>query len=163
MALTSEKTTSISGLLFNEAFCGILLYAAMDAYCKEAHKEGIPFSLCYLVLPMVLTEEIAESIGSRTKFLTWIQRNEASLAAFSVRCRGFRQLTNRTLLFLFSCGQITDVSDKAEILLSNKRTIKRTRPGSEVHGCVLKCWTIGRWFARTNNVETIYSALGVLP
>lgn len=161
--MTGEKSASISELLFNEAFCGALLYAAMDAYCSEADKEGIPILLCYLILPMALTEEIANSINSRAKFLTWIQRNEAALAAFPMRCSGFRQLTNRTLLFLFSYGQIVGISDKAEILLSNNRAIKRTKPGSETHACVLKCQTIGRWFARTSSVETVYSMLGVLP
>jgi hypothetical protein len=46
--------------LFNPAFCGLVLFRAMQGY-EEEDPNGIPFSLSLLVLPSVLVQRYARS------------------------------------------------------------------------------------------------------
>lgn len=47
--------------LFNPAFCGVVLFRAMQSY-EEENSQGMPFSLALLVLPLCLQKILAKCL-----------------------------------------------------------------------------------------------------
>jgi hypothetical protein len=72
--------------LFNPAFCGLVLFRAMQGY-EEENPDGMPFSLTLLVLPLCLQKDSREVISgsSRSYLLKVIEKNPQLLGGFADR------------------------------------------------------------------------------
>ena len=72
--------------LLNPAFCAIILYTAVFEYQKKS-KDGLPFPLLYLVLPIILHKSTRNRVNSKTNMVIWVQRNPDALVGFPERAR----------------------------------------------------------------------------
>jgi hypothetical protein len=52
--------------LFNPAFCGLVLFRALQGY-EEENQDGMPFSLALLVLPLCLQKHSREVIANNSR------------------------------------------------------------------------------------------------
>ena len=147
----------------NPAFCSRLLYNTIKSYNTEGNR-SFPFPLLYLVLPLLLHRQTREAIESKTQFINWIHNNEPLLIGFAERTKSLVPIVNEALEFLLQSGYII-FSANAEIdICHTVKGLSKTRfAEGDVESCIAKSEHIGKWFARTGRIETIYSALGVRP
>lgn len=94
----SKRTPEIANLL-NPSFCAILLYSAIFEYQKKA-KNNMPFSLLYLVMPIVLHKNTRNRVNSRENMVVWLQRNPDVLIGFADRAKSLIGFTNEAIEFL---------------------------------------------------------------
>ena len=149
--------------LLNPAFCGRLLCATVGEYYKKTQR-GFPYPLIYLILPLVLPRQIRVEINSRTSFTNWVQQHSELLFNFGERTKDLVEITNETVLFLMQTGCL-ELTDNGELCETKEtRSINKSKYiDSEVKECLQKAGHVGRWFAMTGRIETIYTCLGVRP
>ena len=149
--------------LLNPAFCARILYSTIKIYNEKA-KFAFPFSLTYLVLPLVLHKESRASINSRTKFLNWIQRYPQLLINFPKRTRELVQITNEAIELLLQTGYIRlTINGELEINPISRPLSQFSFIDDEIGECIIKGEHVARWFVEAGKVETIYIGLGVRP
>ena len=154
--------------LFNPAFCSMLLAQTTDDFIKKAGRPA-PFSLAFLVLPIVLHPKTRTALpGSTiTSLLPWIQDNREHLVDFAVRVRRLLPITQEALMFGIRHRALAIDDHSGDLLVGDKRmapTVRRTELFTvEARECVDRAGFVGRWFAAAGTTATIYSAWGVAP
>jgi hypothetical protein len=158
----NERPAEIAYLL-NPAFCGRLLYNTIKTYDDET-KRAFPFSLVYLVLPLLLHKNTRQSIDSRTQLYVWIQRNEYLLIGFAERAKQLVSISNEAIEMLLQ-SEYVNINTSGELAVSHtKKIISKVRfVDDEIKECINKSGQIAKWFAKAGKTETIYIALGVRP
>lgn len=163
----ASRSTEIANLL-NPAFCGVMLSKAIVGYWEKSAR-GMPVSLAYLVLPMVLhkatREQLPKSVA--TSLFAWMEANPELRMGFPERTKAMVPFTNEGLLMLYSHGYLSS-SERKDVLKSCRdfsATGLRIYSGldEEVKEIVAGASLIGRVFARAASPATIYAALGVRP
>lgn len=149
--------------LFNPAFCGLVLFRAMQGY-EEEDPNGIPFSLSLLVLPLCLFKDTREVItsGSRSYLLKIIEKNPQVHVGFADRTiallpylfEGFGLLMERGCIVVVDAGRLRTVPDKV------RKTITGT---DETKSCQRVARFVGKEFARIGDRVTVYTTFGVRP
>ncbi|MEA5573496.1 three component ABC system middle component [Calothrix sp. UHCC 0171] len=153
--------------LFNPAFCSILLYNAIKGYQKEK-KQGMPYPLIFLVLPLVLHQSTRNLLPrtTRTKLHIWLQNKPEVRVKFSDRTSNLVPHTKEALAFGMQTG-IIGFGDDGKFT-SSKSQLKNISAvswseGTEPAICFKKAEFIGRWFAQAGEVSTIYIMWGICP
>ncbi|MCB5953348.1 DUF6521 family protein [Enterococcus sp. BWT-B8] len=158
-----KRAPEIANLL-NPSFCAIILYQAIQEYQKK-DKDGVPFPLIYLILPIILPKNLRFKINSRTNMVIWIQRNPEILVGFAKRANNLVSFTNEAIEFLLLQGTIK--IEKGKIILgdrlSRNEIKKYAEKDSEVQECLDKSRHIARWFFYMKAEENVYAAWGVRP
>lgn len=153
--------------LFNPAFCVTLLARSVENFKKKSSSD-FPFTLAFVVLPIVLHARTREALPGTTvtSILAWTQDNHGVLVGFASRVRALRDITREALLFGTQSETLV-VGDGATLLLGAKRkapTGKRIDLFTdEARACVDRAAFLGRWFAGAGSTSSIYAALGVRP
>ena len=149
--------------LLNPAFCGRILYTTIKTYSEKTN-HALPFSLVYLVLPLVLHRATRNSINSRTQLLLWVQKYPQLLMDFPKRARELVSITNESIEFLLQTGKvILTPNGELEISVSTRILSKMKFVDDEITECLQKSEHVAKWFAGAGKVETIYIELGVRP
>lgn len=158
-----NKRTREVAFLLNPAFCGRLLYSAINAYGKKTHR-AFPFPLVYLVLPLVLHKETRANINSRTQLHLWVQQHPQLLIGFSQRATELIPITNEAVELLLQTGKLV-LTPNAELEVSptSRRLSQNQYVDSEISECISKSEHVARWFAAAGKVENVYIELGVRP
>lgn len=149
--------------LFNPAFCGLVLFRAMQGY-EEEDSRGMPFSLSLLVLPLCLHEDSREAIADspRSYLLKITEKNpqvqvgfaERSTAMLPYALEGFGLLMERGCILVTDDGRLQTIPDK----------VRKSATGTdETKSCQRVARFIGKEFARIADRVTIYTTLGVRP
>ena len=149
--------------LFNPAFCGLVLFRALQGY-EEEDTRGMPFSLSLLVLPLCLHKDSREVIAgsSRSYLLKTAEKNQQIMVGFPDRAaqmlpyalEGFGLLMERGCLIVAEDGRIQTVPDKV------RKTIKGT---DETVSCQRVARIVGREFARIADRVTVYTTFRIRP
>lgn len=149
--------------LLNPAFCGRVIYGTIAEYQKST-KRDFPFPLVYLVLPLVLPQQIRTEIDSHTRMANWVQKHQELVFNFGKRAGDLIEITNEAVEFMLQTGYIklTDNGELAKVLMAGVLS-KTIYTDPEVAECLTKAEHVGRWFAKAGKVETIYTSLGVRP
>ncbi len=150
--------------LLNPAFCSSLVYLTIKEYSKKV-SHGLPFSLMYLILPILLHKRTRKDISSKTNMVKWLQDRPELLIGFSKRVNNLIEYTNEAIEFLLAHEVVKIVGDKFQILsnLSPSLMNGQAEKNSEVKECFLKAVNLGRWFANMKSQENIYIAWGIKP
>lgn len=150
--------------LLNPAFCSIILYQAVFEYEKKA-RTPFPYTLAYLVLPMVLHKNTRERILSRTNMVVWLQTNSDVLIGFAQRAKSLVAYSNEALEFLQLHGIVAFVDEGLSLvkIISKTKQEHFAAMDQEIAECILKARHVGRWFAQMKTVESVYAAWGVKP
>lgn len=149
--------------LFNPAFCGLVLFRALQGY-EEEDTRGMPFSLSLLVLPLCLHKDSREVIAgsSRSYLLKTAEKNQQIMVGFPDRAaqmlpyalEGFGLLMERGCLVVAEDGRIQTVPDKVR---------KTTKGTDETVSCQRVARIVGREFARIADRATVYTTFGIRP
>ncbi len=149
--------------LFNPAFCGLVLFRAMQSY-EEEDDRGMPFSLTLLVLPLCLHKDSREVIATsiRSYLLKITEKNPQVLVGFADRAaamlpyafEGFGLLMERGCISVADDGRLQTVPDKV------RKSVTGT---DESKSCQRAARFVGKEFARIADRVTVYTTFGVRP
>jgi len=149
--------------LFNPAFCGLVIFRALDGY-EEEDARGMPFSLSLLVLPLCLHKDSREVIANnlRSYLLKTTEKNQQVMVGFADRAAqmlpyafdGFGLLMERGCIVVADNGRIQTVPKKV------RKSLKGTQ---ETISCQKVARIVGREFARIADRATVYATFGVRP
>lgn len=149
--------------LFNPAFCGLVLFRALNGY-EEEDDRGMPFSLSLLVLPLCLHKDSRESIARspRSYLLKTAEKNQQIMVGFADRItqmlpytfEGFGLLMERGCIIVGEGGRIRTVPKKV------RKTVDGT---AETVSCQKVARIVGREFARIADRATVYTTFGIRP
>lgn len=149
--------------LFNPAFCGLVLFRAIQGY-EEEDPRGIPFSLSLLVLPLCLHKDTREvfAANSRSYLLKIMEKNPEIVVGFAGRVQALLPYLFEGLGLLMERGCIVVVDDGRLKAVPDK--VRKTIAGTEENiSCQRIARLIGREFARIGDRITIYTTFGVRP
>ncbi|MBB3454199.1 hypothetical protein FHT86_002455 [Rhizobium sp. BK313] len=149
--------------LFNPAFCGLVLFRAINAY-REVDKAGMPFSLSLLVLPLCLQRQSRDILqrGNRSYFLKITAEHPEMQVDFARRCSDVFPFTLEALGVLTHVKALAINPDGR--LLTNPDGVRKTISGTaESIACQRVAAYLGKEFARVGDRATIYTTLGIRP
>jgi hypothetical protein len=149
--------------LFNPAFCGLILFRALQGY-EEENLDGMPFSLALLVLPLCLHKESRQVIADnpRSHLLKTVEKNPQLLVGFADRASELLPFALEAFGLLMERGCFVVSQDGRLKTLSN--TVRKSVTGtSESISCQRVARIIGREFARIADRVTVYMTLGIRP
>ncbi|MCF6122066.1 hypothetical protein EN904_26915 [Mesorhizobium sp. M7A.F.Ca.CA.001.07.2.1] len=158
----SERPIEIRNL-FNPAFCGLVLFRALSGFEEEA-KEGMPFSLSLLILPLCLQRQSRETLqrGNRGYFLKVVAEHPELQVGFDRRCTDILPFTFEALGLLMHVDALAVQPDGR--LLSKPKGVRKTINGTpESIACQRVAAFLGKEFARIGDRGTIYTTLGIRP
>ncbi|MBF0308906.1 MAG: hypothetical protein HQL56_05195 [Magnetococcales bacterium] len=149
--------------LFNPAFCGLVLFRAMQGYEKEDLR-GMPFSLSLLVLPLCLHKGSRELIAnsSHSKLMNIMEKYPQMQVGFSDRVttmlpytfEGFGLLMERGCILVAGEGRLKAIPKK----------VRQSEIGTEeIISCQRVARFVGKEFARVTDRVTIYTTFGIRP
>lgn len=158
----SRRASEIAYLL-NPAFCARILFNSIESYAKEC-SNPFPYPLLYLVLPITLHKKSRDLVDTRTKMPVWISKHPDLQIDFALRAKSLIPIANEALLYLLNSNLVCFDSDGNLIIPSQKAKLSQTRfTDGDVKKCLSCARSIGRWFARSGEVSTIYISWGIKP
>lgn len=149
--------------LFNPAFCGLVLFRALQSYEKEDDL-GMPYSLALLVLPLCLHKDSREIIASspRSYLLKITEKNPQLMVGFADRVTYMIPYVLEGFGLLMERGCIR-VADGGRIQAAPEKVLKTIKGTDETVSCQKVARIVGREFARTADRVTIYTTFGIRP
>jgi hypothetical protein len=153
--------------LLNPAFCALLLHEAIKGYQKEHLSDsGMPYYLSFLILPIVLHKTTRELLPRRiTKELyDWLKENPRVYNDYPGRVRRLTPFTREAIIFGMQRGLI-GVDEEGDLVDPNSHSspLTATCSSRELSLYLKSARLVGRWFARTGNVVTIYRMWRIQP
>lgn len=149
--------------LFNPAFCGLVLFRAMQGYEEEDYR-GMPFSLSILVLSLCLHQDSREVIAGspRSYLLKTTEKNPQLQVGFANRVTDMLPYTFEGLGLLVERGCIIVASDGRLQTVASR--VRKTVTGTdETKSCQRVARIIGKEFARIADRVTVYTTFGIRP
>ena len=151
--------------LFNPAYCGYLLYSAINEYQLKSNTE-LPCCMVYLFLPLIMTKHIAISFprSFKTSFMSWVNDNQVCTLDLNERIGDYFEVTQRGVDFLIDLNVIT-ISEIGNISIAfsdiphNPSFFKKS---DTMKSHLASAKLLGKWFTNYQPA-TIYSILGVKP
>ncbi len=149
--------------LFNPAFCGVVLLRAAKAYEAE-DKEGMPFSLALLILPICLhaaTRDIVNA-NTRTYFIKTVENHPEMLVGLAQRTRNLLPFTLEALGLTMQLGCFS-VTETGRLKTSPKAVRVKVAGTDDSIECQKAGQVIGKHFGRLADRVTLYTTLGIRP
>ena len=148
--------------LANPAFCGALLTQAITGFVS-ADETGMPVSLSFLVLPLVLPGRIRDELPSTTstKLHAWVQAKPEIKMQFSGHAESLTAQTRAGLRFALAKGTCQLQGDR--LVPGKKLKANGWDATAESKACLSKSTLVGKWLAKAGDESTVYSLLGVRP
>ncbi|MGL3807914.1 three component ABC system middle component [Paeniglutamicibacter sp. R2-26] len=160
----STDMESETSVLFNPAFCTLLLNKASANYEKKSG-EALPVTFAFLILPSALHKPTREALPASTasSMWTWLTDHPVLLMDFAERVRTFRPLTAAAITYGLRHAVLSGTSGSisAEKLRPQPRTLFPTQDWA---ACVKAAEFLGRWYGGTGADEaTTLAHWGVRP
>lgn len=159
----NERPFEIAYLL-NPAFCSLLIREAVHSFADE-EQHGLPYALAFLILPIILHQATREALPERAnmRMFDWLDRHPHLKSGFAIRAKSLVPYTRESVIF----GIQKDVL--AVDSIGDLRSVNSpTQPSAwsittEPSECRERARFLGRWFAHTGDVTTIFRLWGVRP
>ncbi len=150
--------------LFNPAFCGEVLRRSISSY-QQTNSSPFPYSLTFLVLPIVLHRETRERISPRQRLTlhAWLEKYPDLKIGFAERASEMIPLTKEAIIFLLQVAAVR-LDEQAGLTSQFYKPVSLIgQDESEIAECYRKAEIVGRLFARVGTVTTVYAMWGVRP
>ncbi|MFJ3051770.1 three component ABC system middle component [Pseudomonas nitroreducens] len=152
--------------LYNPAYTGFLFLASLRAYC-QVNEQGMHCALPYVVLSMALSPRIAASLPTtyRTPIASWVAEQGGELSDFSVMASACIPVVNAATFFLLD-RKVIQLTEEAHYLIASDELAKTPslfNKSESMKQALHAANFIGKWFAHSSTVETIYAQLGIRP
>ncbi|MPL70223.1 hypothetical protein SDC9_15978 [bioreactor metagenome] len=160
-----EERSVITANLLNPAFCGEVIRRTIVSYNNNDENQKFPFSLSFLILPIVLHKKTREHMPMRssTYFHSWVEENEFLFIDFAERVRELNPFSKESILFLLQ-HEAVEITEKGEFTVRPYRNKKPKGENiDEIIDIYRKAELLGKWFRLTGNDQTIYMFLKIRP
>jgi hypothetical protein len=149
--------------LFNPAFCGLILFRALQGY-EEEDERGMPFSLTLLVLPLCLQRDARDIIAEspRSYLLKTVESNPQLLVGFADRATFLLPFVLEAFGLLMERGCFA-VTEGGRLQTVPKRVRKSIQGTTESVSCQRVARIVGKEFARISDRVTVYTSFGIRP
>lgn len=162
-----ERPSDVAHLL-NPAFCGEIIRSCIEGYSAES-ENGMPFINSFLILPMILSEPIRNSLPKTTRktMAAWLEENPELRITFAARARDLVPFTKESLSFLLQNDMI-HFGMRDSLLLNRPVTkaqleARKSISNGEVADCYKKAFLVGRLLSKVNSSTTLFTMWGVSP
>jgi len=158
-----ERTIFTANLL-NPAFCGEVLRRTIVKYSKESGMVGLPFSLTFLILPILLHQDTRNLLPKtkRIKLHQWLTANDKLKIQLIPRIRYLVPYTRESIIFLYS-HDVIDFSDKGEIIPLKTRNTNFSKESEEVQDILSTAISLGNWINTFPSEKITYTFFGIKP
>ena len=160
-----EERSVITANLLNPAFCGEVIRRTITSYNDNEDNEVFPFSLLFLILPIVLHKKTREHMPMRssTYFHSWVEENEFLFIDFAERVRELNPFSKESMLFMLQ-HEAADITEEGKITIRPyRRKVLKGENLDEITEIYKKAELLGKWFRLTGNEQTIYMFLKIRP
>ena len=152
--------------LYNPAYTGFLFLASLRNYC-EVNAHGMHCALPYVVVPMALSSRITASLPAtfRTPIASWVAEQGGELSDFSAMASACIPVVNAATLFLMD-RKVIQLTEEAHYLIASDELVKAPslfNKSESMKKSLHAASFIGKSFAHSSTVETIYAQLGIRP
>ena len=149
--------------LFNPAFCGLVLFRALQGY-EEENLDGMPFSMALLVLPLCLQKNARQVLteNSRRYLLKTVEMNPQLLVSFANRTSDMLPFALEAFGVLMERGCFI-VSQDGRIKTLPNQVRKSVTGTDESVSCQRVARIVGKEFARIADRATVYTSFGIRP
>lgn len=166
----SEIHTSEVARLLNPAFCSLLLQTSIYSY-ENIDERGMPYSLLFLVLPLVLHQSTRQLLPkkSTSKMHLWLQNNPSVRIGFANRVSQLVPITKEALRFSLAkrlAIAVRDTDRFSSVGVPRQfpfRSGALSTSSQEIKSIQRKSAMVGKWFARSGKPATIYIHWGISP
>ena len=159
MKVWSERSKEIAYLL-NPAFCGEILYKAIEGY--QSIYPIMPFPLIFLILPLMLYDKTFETFSMKITHLSrWVQSKPEILYGLEYRIKDYKQLTQEAILFLINQNAIALYNGGFAVISQGKKKISKSE--KYLYHFSDKAYKFGIFLAKAGSPENVYMILGVMP
>ena len=152
--------------LLNPSFVSVIMWHAAIGY-RENSQTSLPFELSFLILSMVLHEELRDSLPVRhsTSFAVWLESNAKARILISERTKILVPYSREGLIFgesynYFRVG-IRGIEPNPDFKTPTTKLVNIS--SEEVKRIYKKAQFVGAWFALTGSSQTIFAMIGVKP
>ncbi len=150
--------------LYNPAFCALVIHKCIEEY-QDKTNHGLPYPLCFLILPIILDKKNRESLpGVRSTLIySWIQNNPEVSIDFDKKVKALISITKSAILFGHNYSDI-QIDEKGDVYIAaSQKEPKSKELTDEVKECISKSKLLGRLFANAGSTKTIFTFLGIKP
>jgi hypothetical protein len=148
--------------LLNPAFIGKLLREFINEYSKE-RKDGVPFELIFLFIPLVLQKTFRDSLpkSTRTQLHIWLQEYPEFLIEYDKKVQNLIPYVKESTIILLNERKI-DINKDGKLIIGGENfKRKKTESTSEIEQIIKKAKFMGKWLARSGSSATIYTLWGI--
>jgi hypothetical protein len=165
MSLT-ELLTQEEINLYNPAYIAFIFLASLRSF-HEFNMQGMHCTLPYVIVPMSLSPNIAANLPStyRTPISSWVADQGGELSGFSTIASAYVPIVNSAVQFLLE-RKIIQLTEDAHYRIENDELAKSPslfNKSESMKQAFQAAKFIGKWFAHSSTVETIYAQLGIRP
>ena len=125
----------------------------------------MPYALVYLVLPLILHEQMRNSLprSISMKMHAWLTENPWVRIEFGHHTKNLMKFTNEALIFAIQRNTL--VLDELGNLrhVSRRQAMPEWPANSETADCLRRAALVGKWFAESGDIMTIYTMFGIRP
>lgn len=148
----------------NPALGSLILWSYLQGY-EVAEKDGCPFPLIFIPLPLVLSRSVRDEFkgtNAETGLYTWITRKQSILINLDARIQKSSTLTRNAIIFGCS-NEILTIQEDGTLLSKNNGLLKsRIKESSdEIKEMMSLSKRLGVWFSQVNSTSSILSSLGL--
>ncbi|MXQ13554.1 three component ABC system middle component [Microvirga makkahensis] len=161
--MTSAKTLDLFAET-NPAFCALTLAMFCQRF-QEKQKEGAELAILYLIPPICLSLELADTFNGTNKntgFLMWIERSPKVLSGLAERINASLEITTDAVRFGVLLGLLSLEPDGR--VKFQKAGMKKALPASSDNlavGAIKRAERLGYWLSEVRSSQTIFNALGI--
>lgn len=155
-----KRPITVSNLL-NPAFCGTVIHFFINEY-QKLHIKGVPFHLTFLVLPIILSKKIRDTLprNSSKNLITWIEDNQLVKKDLPNLIKNIVPYTKESIMFLLMYEFIA-VNEFGNLVVINQPP--KIKNNNEVTECYKKSELLGKLLSKVDNNQFIFVNLGIKP
>jgi len=152
--------------IFNPPFCCTLLTSSVVGY-KANHTQGMPFSIAFLIFPLILHKKTREAlpISSKSSLPAWIEENPNIKFNFLENLLSLKPFVGEAILFGSKHGWLSYETGLISTPIKDNQitNIAFNKSEGEVRECILRARVVGKWLSNSGTIETIMGLFGVKP
>lgn len=144
----------------NPVFCSLIIFSFCKGYFKVT-KLGVPFPLLILPLPVILSNDLANSFDGtnvKTGFFRWIENNPEVILDLTTRINESNEFLKPAIEFgVFK--KILKIDSLGLLIPAENGVNKRKK--AELDKLFKTAERLGNWIGQVDSAKTIYNHLGL--
>jgi hypothetical protein len=159
---SSTDQSPVVAAMLNPAVIATIVAAAADEYFRAANGP-LPWSMAFVVAPLVLHRDTREALPRRTSshWAHWLSNNPVIQAGFAPRARSLVGPVRDGIRFGLTYGVLAIIDGDG--LASGLRRPMRPNDLGDLAMLVRAAGFVGKWLAKLDQPATVFALLGVAP